>query len=122
MSGTTSGVLFETSGTNTNMAIYRGKTLAFDVIWGGAAPINITGFSASLQARNTSGDLMLDLTNANGRIVIGGANGRLSFNAPAAMTRAVDRPGHYELELVTPAGQVYRVISGKVTVVEETAL
>ena len=122
MSGTTSGVAFTQSGDDTHMRIYRGKTLSFDIIWGGSAPIDITGFSASLQARSSDGTLMLDLSTSNGAIVIDGPNGKLSFKASPAITQQVDKAGRYELEMTTIAGDVYRVISGGISPVEEVAL
>lgn len=122
MSGTTSGVLFTASGADTDMIVYRGKSLSFEVIWGGSTPIDITGYTASLHARNSAGQLMMELSTANGRIANGGANGKLTFSAPPSVTQAVVSPGHYELEVTTPAGAVHRVISGKVTFEEEVVL
>lgn len=119
MSGTTSGVAFHSSGDDINMQIFRGKTLAFEVVWGGSAPIDITGSSAVLQARDRHGALMLDLSTANGGIVIYGPQGRLSISADTAATSGVTTPGVYELELTTAAGAVYRVISGLVAPIEE---
>lgn len=119
MSGTTSGVKFAQSGADIHMTIYRGKSLRFELIWGGANPIDITGHVAALQARNAAGELMLDLSTANGRIANGGASGKLTFTATPEATRAVDAPGSYEIELQTPSGDVYRVISGNVSIVDE---
>lgn len=47
MSGTTSGVQFHSIGHDTHMTVFRDKSLSFEVIWGGAEPIDITGYSAS---------------------------------------------------------------------------
>lgn len=121
MSGTTSGVLFRASGLDTDMIVYRGKSLSFEVVWGGATPVDITGHTASLQARTSAGQLMMELSTANGRVANGGANGKLTFSAPPSVTQAVKAPGTYELELTTPSGAVYRVISGNITFEEETA-
>lgn len=54
MSGTKSGVQFSTNGADTDMTIYRGKSLAVEVIWGGAEPIDITGYLACLLLRNAA--------------------------------------------------------------------
>jgi len=122
MSGTTSGVTFTQAGDDTNMRIFRGKTLNFEVVWGGSTPIDITGFSASLQARSADGALMLDLSTGNGGIVIDGPNGKLSFKASPVITQQVHKAGRYELEMTTIAGDIYRVISGGISPVEEVAL
>lgn len=119
MSGTTSGVAFHSSGDDINMQIFRGKTLAFEVVWGGSAPIDITGSSAVLQARDRHGALMLDLSTANGGIAVDGPNGRLSVSGSPEITAAVSTSGVFELEMTTDAGAVYRVISGQVVPVEE---
>ncbi|MEZ5849061.1 MAG: hypothetical protein R3D68_00240 [Hyphomicrobiaceae bacterium] len=122
MSGTTSGVLFTPNGAMTDLTIYRGKSLRFEVIWGGSTPLDITGYTATFQARSYAGRLMLELSTVNGRVSNGGADGRLTFVAPPAATAGVDAAGTYELELATPTGDVYRVISGRVTIEEETVL
>ncbi len=119
MSGTTSGVAFLPSGDDIHMHVFRGKTLAFDIIWGGAEPIDITGFAAVLQARDRRGALMLDLSTDNGGIAVDGPNGRLSISGDPAVTDAVTASGVYEIEMTTDTGQVYRVISGLVVPVEE---
>jgi hypothetical protein len=120
MSGTTSGVIFSRTGEDTNMRIFRGKTLSFSIIWGGSTPIDITGYSASLQARDRLGALMLDLSTSNGGIVIDGPNGTLTFAADPALTDQVITAGRYEVEMTNTAGDVYRVISGGISPIEET--
>ena len=122
MSGTTSGVAFTQSGDDTNMRIFRGKTLKFDIIWGGSTPIDITGYQAFMQARSRDGVLMLDLTTSNGSIVIDGANGKLIFSASPTMTDQVKKAGRYEVEMTTPGGDVYRVISGGISPIGEVVL
>ncbi len=119
MSGTTSGVAFTQSGGDVNMHIFRGKTLHFEIIWGGSTPIDITGYEAVLQARNIRGDLMLDLSTSNGGIAIDGPNGRLTLSASPTLTNQVTMAGAYELEMTTAGGAVYRVISGGISPIEE---
>ena len=122
MSGTTSGVEFSQSGDDVHMRIFRGKTLNFEIIWGGASPIDISGCQASLQSRDAQGNLMLDLSTGNGGIVIDGPNGKLSFSASPTITGQVKKAGYYEVEMTTAGGDVYRVISGGISPVEEIAL
>jgi hypothetical protein len=122
MSGTTSGVEFRQSGDDINMHIFRGKTLSFEIIWGGSSPIDISGYQAVLQARSLDGALMLDLSTANNGIAIDGPSGKLSFTASPAITNQVNKVGHYELEMITPADDIYRVISGDISPVEEIVL
>lgn len=119
MSGTTSGVNITQSGEDINLQIYRGKTLNFNIIWGGSTPIDISGFQASLQAQSLDGDLLLDLDTVNGGIIIDGANGKLSFKASPILTNQVNKPGRYELEMTNLNGDIYRVISGSIAPIEE---
>lgn len=118
MSGTTSGVAFFPSGEDVTMHVFRGKSLAFEIVWGGTDPIDISGATAALQARDRDGSLMLDLSTANGGIAIDGAAGRLTFSGAPAVTAAVSATGIYEVELTTAEGAVHRVISGVVVPVD----
>lgn len=122
MSGTTSGVEFSQTGEDTHMRIFRGKTLRFEVIWGGATPIDVTGYQASLQIRDTKGGLLLELSTSNGKIVAGGVDGKFTFAGTAEDSRAVASVSRWELELTTPDGEIHRALSGIVTPVEEYAL
>ena len=119
MSGTTSGVSISQSGEDINLQIYRGKTLNFNIIWGGSTPIDITGFQASLQAQSLDGDVLLDLNTTNSGITIDGSNGKLSFKASSVLTNQVTKPGRYELEMTNLSGDIYRVISGSISPIEE---
>lgn len=119
MSGTTSGVAFTQLGDDTHMLVFRGKTLGFEVIWGGSAPIDVSGYAAALQIRDGKGDLMLELSTANGKIAVGGADGTFTFSGDEADTRAVATAGTWELELTAQNGDVYRALSGQVTPIEE---
>ena len=76
MSGTTSGLEFSTAGDDTHMRVYRGKTISFEMIWGGNHPIDVTGYAAVLQIRDHKGALMLELSTANGKIIVGGDDGK----------------------------------------------
>ena len=122
MTGTTSGVAFERSGQDVHMTVFRGKSLAFEVIWGGSTPIDVTGYAAALQIRDSNGNLLLELSTTNGKAAVGGADGRLTFVGDEADTRAVASVGVWELELTTPGGDVYRAMSGSVSPVEEIVL
>ena len=119
MTGTTSGIAFERSGQDVHMTVFRGKSLAFEVIWGGSTPIDVTGYAAALQIRDSNGNLLLELSTANGKAAVGGADGRFTFAGDEADTRAVASVGVWELELTAPSGDVYRAMSGSVSPVEE---
>ncbi len=119
MSGTTSGVEFSKSGGDVHMNIFQGKTLNFEVIWGGTKPIDVTGYQAVLQAKDFKGQLMLELSSFNGKVSIGDVDGRLVFTCSETDTRSVNRVGKWELELTAPNGDIYRALSGVITPIEE---
>ena len=119
MSGTTSGVAFEKNSGEVHMAVFQGKTIAFDVIWGGSSPIDVTGYQATLQIRDHADNLMLEMSTANGKCTVGGTDGKLTFSGTESDSRSVAKVGKWELELVTPSGSVYRAVSGYVTPIEE---
>ncbi|MBL4800170.1 MAG: hypothetical protein JKY50_22470 [Oleispira sp.] len=116
MSGTTSGVVFTSTGNSSddlNFRIFQGKTVSFEIIWGGSSPIDITGYSSSLQIRaSRDRDLIFEFSTTNGRIAIDGPAGKLTFSATDTETAVIDRDGIYEVELVNTGGDVFRVISG----------
>lgn len=119
MSGTTSGVAFSSLGEDTHMQIFQGKTISFEVIWGGSTPIDVTGYSATLQIRDLKGALMLEMSTSNGKVSVGGSDGKFSFSASESDSRAVTRAGQWELELTAPNGDIYRALSGTVTPIME---
>ncbi len=121
MVGTTSGVLMEISGDDLDIILLQGKTVSFTVTWGGSAPIDITGYTARMKARkDPTDDVGIDFTIANGRITMGTTNGLITISMTATDTAALALfDGYYDLELITPAGAVYQVMSGRFRIVGE---
>jgi hypothetical protein len=86
-------------------------------------PIDITGWSALLEIRNTfGGDLLLEtLSSGNGRIAMGGATGALdiifvpSDTDAAAQTSAWTR-GAYDLILTDTGGKKVKILKGFVSI------
>lgn len=85
--------------------------------------INLTGYTARMQVRKTIGSESpyLSLTNASG-ITLGGAAGTVAIAISAAALSAV-APGNYvyDLELVSGAGAVVRLIAGEFVVTGEVS-
>lgn len=77
-------------------------------------PVNLTGFTARMQARPsvTSSTLLVELTTANGLITLDAPNGQITLTIPAATT--VDfKAGNYVYDLETVNGAtVERVLQG----------
>lgn len=79
-------------------------------------PLDMTGATARMNIRDSSGTLLLDLTTANGKLVVAGP-GKLLIELTAAETAAIDLTAAvYDLELVMADGSVDRWAQGAVTV------
>lgn len=81
----------------------------------GVTPVDLTGYTARMQAREKidDDDPFLELTTANSRITIDGPAGLVTLIFPAATTAALTKySGFYDLELVNGAGKVERLIYG----------
>jgi hypothetical protein len=104
-----------------NFTIEQGATFEAEIEWrdGSNALVNLTGFSARMQIRTSiaAASFALELTNANGRIVLGGAAGTVQLVLAAADTAALGAGSYvYDLELVHPSGKVTRLLKGAITV------
>ena len=104
-----------------DMVADQGATLSRTITWkdSARAPINVTGYSARMQVRANvaSTTTVLELTTANGRIALGGAAGTVTLTVSAADMTAVPAGRYvYDLELVSGAGVVNRLIMGNFVV------
>lgn len=106
------------------LEIAQGETLAQTFVWQNDAgqPVDLTGYTARMQVRerHESQTVLLELTTANGGIQLGGASGTITLSMSATQTAALTwRRGVYDLELVSPAGVVTRLLEGVATVSPE---
>lgn len=84
-------------------------------------PVDLTGFTARMQIRASVGaeETLLELTTSNGGINIQ-VEGLISLTITAEQTEAVDwLSAVYDLELVSPAGLVTRLVEGEISVSKE---
>ena len=108
-----------------NLEIQQGATLALVATWKDSAgtAVDLTGYTARMNVRETyaSSTAILTLTTANSGITLGGATGTITLAATAAATAALTAPfsGVYDLELVSSAGVVTRLLEGVATVSPE---
>ncbi len=116
MAGTTSGVQISKNGDDVDIVLYQGKTINFEIIWGGSSPINVTGFTAKMQARESASatTIAAEFSTSNGRIAVGTTNGKFTISMTAADSAALKAfVGIYDFEITNPSGNVYQVMSGK---------
>jgi len=85
--------------------------------------IDLTGYTARMSIKRDSRETaaLLELTTANGRIIITAASGLVTLVLTAAETAAIStwQRGVYDLELVSGGGTVTRLCEGAVTLLAE---
>lgn len=100
-----------------DIVVEQGATFDVTLTWKDSAgdPIDITGYSARMDIRaNIDEDTAIhSMTSANGDIVLGDAAGTIQLLITAADTEAFDfQTAVYDLELISGAGAVTRLIKG----------
>ena len=85
----------------------------------GGNAINLTGFTGAAQIRDADGNLLADLTTANGGVVINGSEGKMKIVLTPAITGAIAKtdntPHSWDVEL-TSGGRVEKPFRGPVIV------
>lgn len=107
-----------------DLVMYQGASWDYTLTWTTTAgsvttPVNLTGYTARMQVRESvaSTATILSLTSGSG-ITLGGTAGTIYLEASAATTAGVATAGApseqfvYDLELVSPAGYVTRLVEG----------
>lgn len=107
-----------------NLTIEQGTTFRYKFAWVDAKKraINLTGFTARMQikAAITDSAFLVELTTANSKLAISEPTGIVSLYLSDAETTAFTwSKGVYDIELISPTGDVYRMVSGSVTVSKE---
>lgn len=108
-----------------NIVADQGATFQRVVTWkdkdGNAQ--NLTDFTARMQVRDTTDDTdgaVLSLTTANSRITLGGVAGTIALLVDATTMAAIPAEQYvYDMELVSSAGVVTRLVQGTFVVTPE---
>ena len=81
--------------------------------------MDLTGYTALMEVRDSDGTLIVTLSTANSRIALGGAAGTITLTVDDADTEDLD-PGtyRYDLTLTSSGGTTTRLIEGVFTVAE----
>lgn len=107
MSAATKNFIIEQNASFGKSMTYRDKT---------KKPINLTGFSARMQIRDTAGLMVADLSTGNGKITLGGVTGVIVINISVAETSLMTfASALYDLKLIAPSGFESRILQGKVS-------
>jgi len=105
-----------------DLECWQGANFDYELTWtvGGSA-VNLTGYSSRMQVRQyaDSTATVLSLVNGTG-ITLGGTAGTIALSAVATATSAIEAGQYvYDLELVSGAGYVTRLVEGSFVVYAE---
>lgn len=129
------------------LIIYAGQTLNAEFLsWtykikdgdGVAQPVDLTGYAARAQIRTgfiASSTVLLDMTTANSKLVLGGSLGTIAPNVSSSDTaslwsdslkpagfvkgRQAYELGFWDMELIAPSTSVKRLMQGHAVIVPE---
>lgn len=109
-----------------NLVIEQGATYRKQFTWKGPAPDktphNLTDYVARMHVRKniSASAILLELTDVNGGILLGGSAGTIVLYVEATATKDLDwGRAVYDLELEDISGEVTRLMEGEVTVSEQ---
>lgn len=104
-----------------DITIEQGATFVMNVTWQDSTgtPIDLTGFTAKMQARYKYSDPapLVTFSTADDTITLGGVEGTIAIAGLAPLPALTDvKTGVYDLELTDPStGKITRLLQGKVT-------
>ena len=110
-----------------DLNMYQGASWDYTLTWQtGGVPVNLTGYNARMQVREShmAGTPVLSIVAGTG-ITLGGTAGTIILEATATQTAGISAqpPGPqqyvYDLELISDAGIVTRLVEGRVLVYPE---
>lgn len=105
-----------------NLTFPQGGTWKLDLTYNqNDVPVNLTSFSARMQARTSydSTATVLNLTNGTG-ITLGGTAGTIAVQVAATTSAAIGAAQYvYDLEIESAGGEVTRVVEGTLLVTPE---
>jgi hypothetical protein len=105
------------------VTIEQGANWQLTATWkdSAGAAVNLTGYTARLKVKDKYGGTQLLSITSSDSITLGGAAGTITINVAAATTAALAAPasGVYDLELVSGAGVVTRLLEGTVKIAPE---
>jgi len=107
-----------------DLECWQGANFDYQLTWtvGGSA-VNLTGYSSRMQVRQYADSTATVFSFVNGTgITLGGTAGTIALAAVATATSAVEAGQYvYDLELVSGAGYVTRLVEGNFVVYAEVS-
>ena len=103
-----------------NISVVNGTTFTLAPQWLiSNLPVNLTGYSADMQVRDVSNNLIVELSTANGNIVLTPALGTITMTLTSTQTSAAYLPAGnytYALNLTDSSSNVYQILAGNFAV------
>jgi hypothetical protein len=101
-----------------NISVYKGTTFTLSPVWKiDNLPVDLTGYSADLQVRDVSNNLITSMSTSNGRATISAGLGQVTVTLTATQTAALTANTYtYALNLTAPDSTVYQILNGNFTV------
>jgi len=101
-----------------NITVYVGTTFQLSPTWKvDNLPVDLTGYSAAMQVRDVSNNLITEISTANGRATINAALGTINLTLTATQTAALAVGSYsYDLNLTSPGLIVYKILQGSFVV------
>lgn len=103
-----------------NITVVNGTTFQLSPVWKvDNLPVDLTGYTADMQVRDISNNLIVELTTSSG-ISIAAALGQINLTLTATQTSAGNLPAGnytYALNLTSSGGIVYQILTGNFIVV-----
>lgn len=106
-----------------NLTLSQGATWNVSMTYQNAEgqPIDLTNYDARMQARTSydAANAILDIADGSG-IILGGTTGEVTISVPAGTTANIPAAQYvYDLELISSANEVTRLIEGTLIVTPE---
>ena len=104
-----------------NITVVNGTTFQLSPVWKvDNLPVDLTGYSADMQVRDISNNLIVELSTQNGNASISAALGQTDLTLTATQTSAANLPAGnytYALNLTSSGLVVYQILTGNFIVV-----
>ena len=102
-----------------NITVVNGTTFQLSPVWKvDNLPVDLTGYTADMQVRDISNNLIVELTTSSG-ISISAALGQVNLTLTATQTSAGNLPAGnytYALNLTSSGGIVYQILTGNLSI------
>lgn len=109
---------------NYDFEIEQGSDLLKPFVWKDSTgtPVDLSNYTAKLQVRRSasSPDVLFEMSTANGRISIIPSTGKVILIFKSTDTSPLTwKQGKYDLDLISAAGTVKRLLQGSITISPE---